>query len=67
MHTIKSIISLTLIIAALIFAIQNVAQVEIQFLLWSYSLPRALLIVILLGTGFVIGMLFYSMVFRRRR
>jgi putative membrane protein len=67
MHTIKSIISLTLIIAVLIFAIQNVAQVEIQFLLWSYSLPRALLIVILLGTGFVIGMLFYSMVFRRRR
>jgi putative membrane protein len=67
MHTIKSIISLTLIIAVLIFAIQNVAEVEIQFLLWSYSLPRALLIAILLGTGFIIGMLFYSMVFRRKR
>ena len=67
MHSIKSIISLLLIIAALIFSIQNVAAVEIQFLLWSFSIPRALLIIILLGVGFVIGMLFYSIVFRRRR
>ena len=67
MHSIKSIISLLLIIAALIFSIQNIAAVEIQFLLWSFSIPRALLIMILLGVGFVIGMLFYSIVFRRRR
>jgi len=67
MHSIKSIISLLLIIAALIFSIQNVAAVEIQFLLWSFSIPRALLTMILLGVGFVIGMLFYSIVFRRRR
>jgi putative membrane protein len=66
MRSIKSIISLLLIIAALIFSIQNVAAVEIQFLLWSFSIPRALLIMILLGVGFVIGMLFYSIAFRRR-
>ena len=67
MRSIKSIISLLLIIAALIFSIQNVAAVEIQLLLWSFSIPRALLITILLGVGFVIGMLFYSIAFRRRR
>ena len=67
MHSIKSIISLLLIIAVLIFSVQNMAAVEIQFLLWSFSIPRALLIMILLGVGFVIGMLFYSIVFRRRR
>jgi putative membrane protein len=67
MHSIKSIISLLLIIAVLIFSIQNIASVEIQFLLWSFSTPRALLIVILLGIGFIIGMLFYSTVFRRKR
>ena len=67
MHSIKSIISLLLIIAVLIFSIQNIAAVEIQFLLWSFSIPRALLIVILLGIGFIIGMLFYSIVFRRKR
>jgi uncharacterized integral membrane protein len=67
MQTVKLIISLVLIIGVLVFAIQNIAAVEIQFLLWSYSIPRALLIATLLGIGFIIGMLFYSLVFRRRR
>jgi putative membrane protein len=67
MQSIKSILSLLLIIATLIFAIQNFATVEIQFLLWSFSLPRALMIVILLGVGFIIGLLFYSLVLHRRR
>jgi putative membrane protein len=67
MQTVKFIISLVLIIAVLVFAIQNIAAVDIQFLLWSFSIPRALLIAALLGIGFVIGMLFYSLVFRRRR
>jgi uncharacterized integral membrane protein len=67
MRSIKSIISLLLIIAVLTFSIQNIAAVEIQFLLWSFSIPRALLIMILLAVGFVIGMLFYSIAFRRRR
>jgi uncharacterized integral membrane protein len=60
MQSIKSILSLLLIIAALIFAVQNFATVEIQFLLWSFSLPRALMILTLLGIGFIIGLLFYS-------
>jgi putative membrane protein len=67
MQTVKLIISLVLIIAVLVFAIQNIAAVDIQFLLWSFSIPRALLIAMLLGIGFIIGMLFYSLVFRRRR
>ena len=67
MRSIKKIISLLLIIAMLIFSIQNIAAVEIQFLVWSFSIPRTLLIVILLGIGFIIGMLFYSIAFRRNR
>ena len=67
MRSFKSIISLLLVIVVLIFTIQNIAAVEIQFLLWHFSIPRAMLIVILLGIGFVIGMLFHSIVFHRRR
>lgn len=67
MRSLKSILSLLLVIAVLIFAIQNVAAVEIQFLLWSFSIPRAMLIVILLGTGFIIGLLCYSLLLHRRR
>tara|TARA_R110002096_G_C14308923_1_gene699258 strand:+ start:207 stop:419 length:213 start_codon:yes stop_codon:yes gene_type:complete len=61
MKKFKTIIMLLLIIAVLIFAIQNVAAVEIQFLLWSFSIPRALMILLLLGTGFVIGLLVASL------
>lgn len=67
MKSLKSIISLILIIAVMIFAIQNLAAVEIQFLFWSFSVPRALMIVILMGVGFVIGMLVFSLLFRRQR
>jgi uncharacterized integral membrane protein len=67
MQSLKSILSLLLIIAALIFAVQNFATVEIQFLFWSFALPRALMILILLGIGFIIGLLFYSLVLHRRR
>lgn len=59
--------SLLLIIVVLIFALQNIAAVEIQFLFWSFSIPRALLIVTLMGIGFIIGLLTFSLIFRRRR
>ena len=67
MQNLKSIATLLLVIVVLIFAIQNIAAVEIQFLFWSLSIPRALMIVSLMGIGFIIGMLFFSLVFRRRR
>lgn len=61
MKKIKSIISLLLVIAVLIFAIQNAAAVEIQFLFWSFSLPRALMILSLMGIGFILGLLVFSL------
>lgn len=67
MKSLKSIISLLLIIVVMIFAIQNLAAVEIHFLFWSFSVPRAIMIVTLMGIGFIIGLLVYGLVFRRRR
>lgn len=61
MKKFKTIIMLLLIIAVLIFTIQNVAAVEIQFLFWGFSIPRALMILVLLGTGFVVGLLVASL------
>lgn len=40
---------------ALLFIVQNVATVEIQFLFWSTRMPRSLLIILLLGSGFALG------------
>ena len=67
MQSIKSIFSLLLIIAVLIFAVQNIETVKIQFLVWSVVLPNALMILLLLSVGFMLGVLFYSLLLHRRR
>ena len=46
-----------LILAGLVvlFIIQNVAVVEIQFLFWSMQMSRSLLMFLLFATGMVMG------------
>ena len=64
-RNIKIIIILLLIIAALIFALQNLAEIEIRFLLWRFTLPSALVVAIMVGGGCIIGMLLRSLMSRR--
>lgn len=58
MKNAKSILSITLITLSVIFLLQNMVTVKIEFLMWSLAVPRALLVVILIGIGFMIGLLF---------
>ena len=53
---------LILILAGLVvlFIIQNVAVVEIQFLFWSIQMSRSLLIFTLLAIGIIIGWSLHS-------
>ncbi len=55
MMKIKAVIALVLIGLVAIFAIQNATTVDVKFLLWSLSIPRALLVVALLAVGFILG------------
>lgn len=50
-------LTLILILAGLVvvFLVQNVAVVEIQFLIWSARLPRAAVMLVALAAGIVIG------------
>ena len=50
---IKSIITLLLVAMVAIFVIQNATIVDIKFIFWSLTVPRALLVVILLVVGFM--------------
>ena len=63
-------IKLTLILVlsgiALVFVTQNVAAVEVTFLLWSVSLSRALLIFFTLAIGILIGWFLRSYVDHRQ-
>jgi putative membrane protein len=45
---------------ALIFIIQNVAAVDVNFLLWTVSMSRALLIIFTLAVGFLLGWFLHS-------
>lgn len=57
MNKAKSILSIILITLSVIFLLQNMVTVKIEFLIWSLTVPRALLVVILIGIGFIIGLL----------
>jgi lipopolysaccharide assembly protein A len=60
-------LTLVLVLSAvvLIFVAQNVAAVEVKFLLWSISLSRSLLIIFVLVIGILIGWFLRSYVGHR--
>ena len=51
----------------LIFTVQNVAAVEVNFLLWTVSISRALLIIFTLAIGFLLGWFLNSFRTYRKR
>ena len=54
MH-LKLVVILILAGPAALFIIQNVASVEIQFLVWSLQISRSLLMLLMLLIGMAIG------------
>jgi len=56
----KLITVLVLVGFAVLFIIQNVAVVEVQFLLWSIQVSRALLMFLLLAVGIIVGWFLHS-------
>jgi uncharacterized integral membrane protein len=48
---------LSLLLLFTVFVLQNAETVSIQLLFWSFSLPRALMIIVVLLVGIVIGWL----------
>lgn len=62
----KFLLVLVLVGLAVIFVIQNVAIVEIQFLLWSFQMSRSLLIFLLLVIGVIIGWFLHAFLRHKR-
>jgi uncharacterized integral membrane protein len=59
---IKLITSLVVACFVLIFIIQNAAEVKIQFLFWSLTMSRSLLVLVLVMIGMLMGWLLSSYV-----
>lgn len=51
----RLILTIVLIALVLVFAVQNSATVEVEFLFWGVALPRSLLIFTLLVIGMIVG------------
>jgi putative membrane protein len=66
MNKIKTFIIIILSILVAIFAVQNSAIVEIQFLFWSFSSPRVFIFLALLIIGFLLGLLASSVSVKKR-
>ena len=55
--TLKKVFLAVLLLLITVFALQNLATVDVHFLVWSVVLPRAVLVVALILIGMVIGWL----------
>jgi putative membrane protein len=64
-HGLRPILLVVLLGTVLVFAVQNVADVEVQFLLWSLAMPRAILIMVAFALGVLLGWILHSL--HRRR
>lgn len=51
----RLILTSALLLVVMVFAIQNSETVQVEFLFWGLSLPRSLLIFLLLFVGILIG------------
>jgi uncharacterized integral membrane protein len=54
-------------IIAIIFIVQNIQTVDVTFLAWTLTMSRALMLLIILGIGFVLGWAVCGIGQRRRR
>ncbi len=57
----KSIIILIILGLVVILSAQNTGSVQIEMLVWEFSLPLILLIYGVLVTGFIVGLIYGSM------
>jgi uncharacterized integral membrane protein len=57
MKKLKAFLTIFLFVLVGIFALQNSAIVEIQFLAWGFSAPRIFIVIALLIIGFLLGLL----------
>lgn len=62
----KFIIGVLLAALVVLFLIQNVGTMEVRFLVWSFFVPRALMLFIVLALGIVGGWFWHSLSLRRR-
>lgn len=66
MHN-KLIVSLVIACLIIVFMLQNSVVVEVQFLFWTLSMSRSLLVIVFVAVGMLVGWLLNSYLSFRKR
>ena len=64
---VKLIIGIILAGLAVVFIIQNASVIELRFLFWKLAMSGALLMILILSTGIVLGWLLRGIFGRRKK
>lgn len=67
MRYVKLTVGVVLALAVLVFIVQNTETVQLDFLVWTLSMSRALMVFAVLVVGLVLGWLWSSEHQRRRQ
>ncbi len=67
MNNSKKVLLLVLSALTVVFILQNITDVEIEFLFWSLRMSRALMVIFLIAIGVVIGWALSSSESRRKK
>jgi len=63
----KYVLALSIAALIIVLVVQNAEAVQIKMLFWEFEMPRAVLIVAVLGSGFLLGSMWQARRLRRRR
>jgi uncharacterized integral membrane protein len=63
----KFIIGIIIGIIVIVFMVQNVEVVDIHFLTWTISIPRAIMILVVFVIGICLGWFIRSIGYRKKR
>lgn len=66
MQHVKLVAGTILLLLIVIFTVQNASVVTINFLLWKFSISRALMIFLVLATGIALGLIFSAIIKRHK-
>lgn len=62
----RLVLVLVLLLAAVVFAVQNAALVVVHFLFWRFAISRALVVFLSVAIGFVAGVAVTARWWKRR-
>jgi len=63
---VKRLVLLIVSVPVLLFILQNIQVTELRFLVWRIALPHALLLILVLAAGILVGWVLHALLADKR-